>query len=237
MIDNNKAPAGMEAMEEAKKENFIQRCMTAAGEFYEALFRRWIPIVESVSLDWVEDADRAMLEAAPIRTRILLYVVTIVVFALILWSAFAEIDQVARGDGKVIPSQKIQIIQWQDGGLLTDILISEGELVEINQLLVRLDATRFSSTLHENRVQYLGLQAKATRLKAIADGNPFTPDKELTDSIPEVLAQEKRLYESSIKEYEAEQGAAPRPHSRSCSHPCRSRRCAQTCTHRSGTAV
>jgi adhesin transport system membrane fusion protein len=208
MIDNNKAPAGMETMEEAVKENFIQRCMTAAGEFYETLFRRWVPIVESVSLDWVEDADRAMLEAAPIRTRILLYVVTIVVFALILWSAFAEIDQVARGDGKVIPSQKIQIIQSQDGGLLTDILISEGELVEINQLLVRLDATRFSSTLHENRVQYLGLQAKATRLKAIADDNPFTPDKELTDSIPEVLAQEKRLYESSIKEYEAEQGAA-----------------------------
>jgi adhesin transport system membrane fusion protein len=208
MIDTNEASAGMEPLETEKKENFIQRFMSAAGEFHEALFRRWIPIVDSVSLDWVEDADRAMLEAAPIRTRILLYTVTIVVFALIIWSAFAEIDQVARGDGKVIPSQKIQIIQSQDGGLLTDILVTEGELVEMNQLLVRLDATRFSSTLRENRVQYLGLQAKATRLKAIADDKPFTPDKELSDSIPAVLAQEFRLYQSSIKEYEAEQGGA-----------------------------
>ena len=91
---------------------------------------------------------------------------------------------------------------------MTDILIREGELVEKNQLLVRLDATRFSSTLYENRVQYLGLQAKAARLIAISEGKPFTPDKELAEAIPEVLAQEFRLYESSIKEYEAEQAIA-----------------------------
>jgi adhesin transport system membrane fusion protein len=208
MTDNAAVSDEGMPVEEAPKRNVIQRFMSGAADMHEALFRRWVPAVETVSLDWVDDADRAILEAAPIATRALLYVVTAIVFTLIVWSAFADIDQVARGDGKVIPSQKIQIIQSQDGGLLTDILVREGELVDIDQLLMRIDATRFSASLDENRVQYLGLQAKAARLRAISEGTLFAPADELAIAIPDVLAQEFRLYESSIKEYEAQQAVA-----------------------------
>ena len=123
------------------------------------------------AVDFATDADLAILRQEPLRARVLLRSIGIVAALFIAWAAIAQLDEVTRGDGKVIPSKQIQILQSIDGGLVSEILVREGDIVQANQLLVKIDETRFVSSVKENRVQYSGLVAKAARLKATSDGN------------------------------------------------------------------
>ena len=166
-------------------------------------FEQGIPVDDADSLNWLEDADRAMLEQNPVRTRILLYAVALVVIALVTWSAYAEIAEVTRGEGKVIPSRQVQVIQSQDGGVVTELAVTEGQTVEPGQLLVRLDSTRSTASFRENRAELQALQIKAARLKAVSEETDFEPSIELRNGAPGVLAQEMTLYRSSQAELAA----------------------------------
>jgi len=155
---------------------------------------------EAESLSWEENADRARVEQNPVRTRVMFYTLCSVITILLIWSAFAEIDQVTRGEGKVIPSQQVQVLQSLDGGVITDIRFREGDVVEADQLLVKLDATRFRSTLQESRAELLALKAKSIRLRAVANDTDFGPSDELKKEAPELVAHEIVLFESSKEE-------------------------------------
>lgn len=169
----------------------------------ELLFERHIPAEDGSVVDWYDAADRAVLEQEPIRPRAMLYTVVVVVFLLFLWSAFAEIDEVTRGQGQVIPSRQVQVLQSLDGGVVTEIHVREGETVERGQLLVNLDATRFVSNLRESQAELLALRAKAQRLKAVAEDLDFVPSPELGDRAPQLVEQERALFQSSREELEA----------------------------------
>jgi adhesin transport system membrane fusion protein len=159
---------------------------------------------EPVSADWAADINAARLARDPLRARALLYVMVIVVLALIGWAAIAEIDEVTRGEAKVVPSRQIQVIQSLDGGIVSEILVREGQIVEQDQVLVRIDATRFVSSLRENRAQRLALLAKTARLAAIAENRPFALPQEVLAEAPETAANETRLYESSMAELQGQ---------------------------------
>ena len=117
-----------------------------------------------------------------------------------VWSALAQIDEVTRGQGKVIPSQQVQIIQSQDGGVVTEILAREGDSVEKGQLLVRLDQTRSQSTFRENRAEFQALSVKAARLRALVEKTEFQPDPELVAAVPAIVVEEVALFESKKSE-------------------------------------
>lgn len=155
---------------------------------------------EVESLSWTENADKARVEQNPIRTRLLFYLICFTILSVIIWSAFAEIDQITRGEGKVIPSQQVQILQSLDGGVITQINVREGDVVEPNQLLIKLDATRFTSTLQESRAEWLALKAKAIRLMAIAKDSDFIPDNDIANESPDLIEQERLLFESNKSE-------------------------------------
>ncbi|MGB3621731.1 HlyD family type I secretion periplasmic adaptor subunit [Ketobacter sp. MCCC 1A13808] len=157
---------------------------------------------QSDVLGWEENADKARVAQNPIKTRLIFYVICISIVAIIVWSAYAEIDQVTRGEGKVIPSQKVQILQSLDGGVITDIKVREGQVVEKNQLIVKLDATRFVSNFQESRAEWLALKAKSVRLEALAEGTDFKISDELMEEAPDLVNQETILYHSSLKELE-----------------------------------
>jgi membrane fusion protein, adhesin transport system len=166
-------------------------------------FHVWMAETDTEAVDWMDDADRALLEQEPLRARGMLYVVAAVLVLLIGWSSVAELDQVTRGEGKVIPSQQVQIVQSVDGGVVTEILTKEGRIVEAGELLVRLDATRFTSNLRESAAELMALQAKSARLRAVTSGKPFEIEPALTAAIPDVVAQEKALYDSMSDELRA----------------------------------
>lgn len=171
-----------------------------ARPLIDRAFSRWIPPQRDESASWAADADWARLDQEPLRARFLLRTIAIVLALLLVWAAFATVDEVTRGTGKVIPSRQVQVIQAVDGGVVAEILVREGQSVEAGQTLFRIDETRFVSSLRENRVQYLALLAKAARLRALAEGSPLTLPEEVLREDPALAEQERRLYEAQRQE-------------------------------------
>lgn len=150
----------------------------------------------ATDIDFVEDADAEILVQDERGLRAVIWMCCILLVTLIVWAAMARIDEVARGEGKVIPSSQIQVLQSFDGGVVDDILVREGYVVEKEQVLLRIDPTRFVSSLRETTSQVEALQAKALRLHALASGEKFEAPETLRTTIPELLAQEQELYEA-----------------------------------------
>lgn len=155
--------------------------------------------------DFVVDADSSLLQQDPLRARAILKAVGVVILMLLIWAGFAKVDELARGEGKVIPSRHLQVLQSLDGGIVTEILVQEGQEVKDGQVLLRLDQTRFVSNLRENQSQYFSLLAKAARLRALSDGRAFVVPELLTKN-PEyrpLIDQERALYLSRQSELDA----------------------------------
>lgn len=163
-----------------------------------------LPNREDVEVvDFATDADLAMLRQEPLRARFLLRSIGLVFVLFVIWAAIAQLDEVTRGEGRVIPSKQLQVLQSIDGGLVSEILVREGDIVEIDQLLIKIDETRFVSSVKENRAQYLGLLARTARLRAIAEGSEFIPPAEVVAEAPEIAIQEGQLFAARRSELEA----------------------------------
>jgi adhesin transport system membrane fusion protein len=158
--------------------------------------------------DFDANADWAIAEQTPKGARLVIWLSVASFFILLLWSAFAVLDEVTRGEGKVIPSRQIQILQSMDGGIISEILAREGQTVKAGDLLLKVDPTRMVSSLRENQSQYLALLAKAARLRALAEGSRFVPPAEVAKQAPEIVEQERTLYESRRAELDATIGVA-----------------------------
>lgn len=182
----------------------MSRLTQFSERFYGGLTRHLGPEPEPERLDWAGDADWAQLQQEPLRARKLLQVAGVVLLLLILWAAFAEIDTVTRGEAKVVPTSQVQIIQSVDGGIVEEIKVHEGQIVNAGQLLMRVDPTRFASNLGESKANQVALQAKALRLEALTQGGAFNPPAELVRAAPDVVEHERRLYESRRAEITAQ---------------------------------
>jgi membrane fusion protein, adhesin transport system len=118
---------------------------------------------------------------------------------LLIWSAFAEIDEVTRGDGKVIPSQKIQSIQSAEPGVVEQILVRLGQHVAKGDLLIRLDNTMTESNLGEDEAKARSLEAQIARLEIERTGNqtaPYVCPQDLKDVAADVCATEALLLQT-----------------------------------------
>ena len=157
---------------------------------------------------WELMAEEAILDQEPLKTRRLLYAIALSVVVMIVWATFAEVDIVTRGQGKVIPSRQVQILGSQDGGVITEILVREGDLVQQGQLLLKLDQTRSQSSLGENMAERSGLIVRAARLRAMVDGQPFEPSQVMLTETADIVYQERQLYDSRLEELEVQKGIA-----------------------------
>ncbi|MBV7457974.1 HlyD family type I secretion periplasmic adaptor subunit [Acidovorax sp. sif1233] len=186
----------------------IGRAVRTGGAASESVFgrmvRRLTPAGAADTLDWADDADWARLQQEPLRARVLLRLAVLFLLLLVLWAAYAELDEVTRGDGKVVPTSQVQVIQSVDGGVVEVLPVREGQIVEAGQLLLRVDSTRFMSNMLESRASLLALQAKALRLQALTQGGTFIPPPDLLRDAPDIVAQEMRLYRSRREEISAQ---------------------------------
>lgn len=166
--------------------------------FLDRIFGRWIN--NPPTKDWVVDAEWARIQQEPIHGRVLLYTMSITLLGLLVWSAFAPLDEVTRGEGRVIPSQQLQIVQSLDGGIVQRILVTEGQVVDIGDVLISIDQTRFVSSLRESRAQYYAWSAEVSRLQALTNNSPLTFPAELQNDAPDIIEREARLYDANIEE-------------------------------------
>ncbi|MGM0553635.1 MAG: HlyD family type I secretion periplasmic adaptor subunit [Pseudomonadota bacterium] len=175
----------------------------ARAPLLDRLFRPWLTRANGDHRDWASDADWATIQERPLRARALLYGALITVVLLVYWASIAEIEEIAHGEGRVIPSQQLQVIQSMDGGVVEEVLTREGDVVEKGDVLVRVDPTRFLSELGESRVSKFALQARRSRLLALVTDTPFLVTPELQEASPAIVQQEQQLYEENLQEMQS----------------------------------
>ncbi|MCP4993354.1 MAG: HlyD family type I secretion periplasmic adaptor subunit [Gammaproteobacteria bacterium] len=159
----------------------------------------------SDDLAYMSDTRAAILLQTPRGGRIILWMLVLFMAAALGWAYWAKLDEITSGIGKVIPSRQIQVVQNLEGGILSSLLMREGDQVEEGQILLHIDDTRFSSSLRETRQQYLALKAKAARLLAEATGSDFIPPLEVEEEQPSLIRQEMALFNSGKSELNANQ--------------------------------
>lgn len=169
-------------------------------------------------LDFVDDKTAALLLNTPTNARVMLWMIVLFFAAAIGWAAWAEIDQVTVGQGRVIPSSQIQIVQNLEGGLVKEILVKEGQLVQKGQQLLLIDDTRFRSDYREREQQVANLSAAVlqltTSIESVEVDEEFSNDEwensvvikysqlsfpsELEQAQPELLARQRAQYRQDL---------------------------------------
>lgn len=139
-----------------------------------------------------------------------LFVIIIAFFiGALIWAAFSKIDELARGEGKVIPSEKIQKIQSLDGGIISEILVKEGNFVKKDQALMKIDTTRFQASLDENEQAFFSLQTTKVRLEAEYNLKVKNKNKELIfpadleKKAPKYVKHQKILFDTRVDEFKS----------------------------------
>jgi membrane fusion protein, adhesin transport system len=143
---------------------------------------------------WVDPAD-ADRKGFWIFGHLLLITIAVILVAFLVWADNAVLDIVTRGQGKVIPSSQVQVIQNLEGGIMAGILVHEGDLVEKDQVLIRIDNTTAQSNYDDLHSRYLSDTAAVTRLEAEIAGMPADdivfPDDLMKDA-PELADAERK---------------------------------------------
>lgn len=141
-----------------------------------------------------------------ISTMLFLPICALCVGLFVFWAANAPLDEVARGQGRVIPTSQIQVVQNLEGGILSELLVREGQKVAKGQVLVRIDDTSLASSFREQRVRYLGLLAAIARLEGEANGRAIVYPPEVLKE-PSLSERETELHNSRLSTLESSVGA------------------------------
>src|SRR5690554_4485499 len=149
---------------------------------------------------YTNSISEAMLEQAPRGASLLLWAGALFIVLALVWTNWAELDEIARGDGEIIPSHQLQIVQNLEGGIVSEILVREGQLVERGEVLLRIEDKRFASSFRENQVRELELSARAARLRAEANEEAFIKPQDFSAEYINLIEQELRLFESRQRE-------------------------------------
>lgn len=134
----------------------------------------------------------------PLSQHILLMAIAAFFVLFVLWANFATLDEVTRGEGKVIPSTEVQALQSLEAGIVQEFLVKEGDSVERGQVIMRLSNIEASSDLGANQARYLGILAAITRLQAEAEGKPSVdfPD-EVMKGAPSAVTEEMNTFRAN----------------------------------------
>ncbi len=155
------------------------------------------PIRESIISAFKNDARDAYVEQTPAGGRKIIWLALACVACLLVWASIAEVEEVTRGDGKVIPSQSIQMVQSFDGGVIAEILTREGASVQKDQPLVRIEAVRADAQRGESVSRNYALRAKLARLQAEATGiDRLSIDADLKALTPQAVQREESLFQA-----------------------------------------
>ena len=132
-----------------------------------------------------------------------IWLITTIIGMFLTWATYAQLDEIVRGRGKIVPTMKNQIIQNLEGGIMKEIFVTEGELVTEGQIIALLDDTRFQSAYLELREQQWALSLRLHRLKAEVDhSTDFFPNPQLEKLAPEYASSERQQFIARKKELE-----------------------------------
>ncbi|WP_448091500.1 HlyD family type I secretion periplasmic adaptor subunit [Pseudomonas lini] len=168
--------------------------------------RRYFKGSASLQGQPLPEVNKALIEDAPRVVRLTIWAIIGFFVFLMLWANFAVIDEVTKGDGKAIPSSKIQKIQNLEGGIVSELFVTEGQIVEAGAPLIRLDDTRFASNVGETEADRLSMLLRVERLSAEVDDRPLNFPADVLKAVPTQAASEESLYVSRRQQLHDEIG-------------------------------
>jgi adhesin transport system membrane fusion protein len=163
--------------------------------------------MEREDIDFMSEKAAAALQGPPEYTHYVLWTAFAFVIAFLVWAAFANIGETTVGEGKVIPSTQVQVVQNLEGGIVSEIKVRVGDVVQKNQVLMLIDDTRYASSFQENKAKNDALSAKIARLSAEVSGQPFTMPAQIRKDNPDLAERESTLYRSRQAEFTANTAA------------------------------
>ncbi|CAI8880372.1 MULTISPECIES: HlyD family type I secretion periplasmic adaptor subunit [Pseudomonas] len=168
--------------------------------------RRYFKGSASLQGQPLPEVNKALIEDAPRVVRLTIWAIIGFFVFLMLWAHFAVIDEVTKGDGKAIPSSKIQKIQNLEGGIVSELFVKEGQIVEAGAPLIRLDDTRFASNVGETEADRLSMLLRVERLSAEVDDRPLNFPEDVLKAVPGQAKSEESLYISRRQQLHDEIG-------------------------------
>lgn len=168
--------------------------------------RRYFKGSASLQGQPLPEVNKALIEDAPRVVRLTIWAIIGFFVFLMLWANFAVIDEVTKGDGKAIPSSKIQKIQNLEGGIVAELFVKEGQIVEAGAPLIRLDDTRFASNVGETEADRLSMLLRVERLSAEVDDRPLNFPADVLKAVPGQAKSEESLYISRRQQLHDEIG-------------------------------
>lgn len=145
--------------------------------------------------DYASEVHAAVHQGPRRAAHLLLFAIVALFVVLTVWAAFATVDEVTRAQGRVIPSSQIQVVQSLEGGIVKELLVHAGDMVEQDQVLLRIDDTGFSSSMGELQAQRSALQGEISRMEAeMANADEITFPEGFAEQFPEVVQREQDLF-------------------------------------------
>ena len=152
--------------------------------------------LSSRDYEYMNSLSAAILERSPKRFRMIFWFWAVTIFVLIFWMNLAEVDEIVRGHGEIVPSGDNQMIQNLEGGIVEEIIVQEGSLVSKGTLLLKIDNQKSESSYESNKLSVNALEAKILRLEAESEGKKLVIPEEMRQKMPLLIAHELSLYES-----------------------------------------
>jgi adhesin transport system membrane fusion protein len=151
----------------------------------------------STDFAYANDIRAAVQLRTPATSRMLLWAFLALFGTFLVWAHFAVLEEVKRGNGKVVPSRQIQVVQSLEGGIVGDILVQEGAAVQQGQTLMRIDDTKFAADLGEVRERRASMAARVARLDAEARGRTEVSFPDQIDQVaPAAVATEASVFKA-----------------------------------------
>ncbi|QOG11368.1 HlyD family type I secretion periplasmic adaptor subunit [Arcobacter sp. FWKO B] len=150
--------------------------------------------------EFMNSLSSAVMQIRPNKLHWVLISFVVTIFLFIIWASFAKIDEISRGSGKVVPSGQNQLIQNLEGGIVSEILVREGEFVEKDQVLIRISNEKSTSTAVSHNLKILSLQAQKLRLEAELKQGSFDFERSEVPEMNTFLENEKELFQTNQRQ-------------------------------------
>ena len=148
----------------------------------------------------LQDSSKDTIKGTRFFTHLILWTIALFIVIFIVWANYAELDEVTVGEGKVIPSSQIQVIQNLEGGIVKKIMVKQGDVVEPGQVLMLLDETLFRAKYNELFKKREDVNIELMRLKAEMNNQPLKYDEKIKERNPALVSTEIAIFDARKNE-------------------------------------
>ena len=160
-------------------------------------------LIDQQDFAFISQKSTALLLSSPKGARKLILIIFVFFIFAIYWAANAQVDEITKGDGKVISSKQLQKLQSLEGGIVSEVLISSGDRISKDDVLLVIDDTKFKSNLEEIRKKLLILEVQKQSLSSELKVEPLVFSADLINEIPVIAQQEMDFFTTREKEKES----------------------------------